>query len=101
MRNWVARVAPAYAVIALDGIFCLFGLLVGDGVVGEGVWSFEGYVGEEALVVGETAPTECHLLDAIGHHHVQQSFRSTLDVVRQHYFSLHVPHLQVVSPSSQ
>lgn len=99
--NWVIGVSPANTVIALDGIFCLFRLFVGDGVVGERVWSFEGHIREEALVVGEAAPTECDLLDAIGHHHVQQSLGATLYVIRQHYFSLHVPYLQVVSARSQ
>lgn len=65
MGDGIGGVASSNTVIALNGILCLFWFLIGDGVVGEGVRSFEVDVREEALVVGESSSTEGDLLDAV------------------------------------
>jgi hypothetical protein len=97
----VVGVAAADAVVAVERLLGALPLLVGDGVVGEGVGALEAHLRQEALVVAQRAPAERHLLDPVRNHHVEQSLRPALDVVGQHHLAPHVPRLQVVGARSQ
>ncbi len=80
-KRVIYRVASLQFSVLIDRIIYFLYLFLGNRVVGKHVRSVEIDLGQHALVVGQSSSAKSNLLDFLVNHHVQDSFRTCLDIV--------------------